>query len=399
MKPLSLLALPSLLVLATSSSAEVIERVVAKVNGDIVTLSEFEARQIAAVQMARIGPERVEAFLRESNARILQEAIDDLLIMQRAMELEIKLPPTYVKEVIEGIKKENNLASDDVLREQLRREGMTLDDMKRNIMRQILKRQVLQRELEPKIAVTESDVRADYEARKEEYSRPSTVHLQEILVPAEAADARSQAAEIVRRARAGEDFTELARAHSASPTRSAGGDLGTVNLKELSPTVQKAAAPLQPSEVSDPVLSPEGYRIFKLVERSEASVVPFEEVKADIRRRLMDARGNEAYETYVEGLRKTGIVTVQVKEVPLQVSRPVTPSTLLEPPLPEDLGTTGTGVTPARPLQGPAAPAPAEEAPEFSTTPQAAPERVVPAPPDASKPDASKKDEDDSTPQ
>jgi len=104
MKRLSLLALPSLLVLATSARAEVIERVVAKVNGDIVTLSDFEARQIAAVQMARIGPDRIEAFLRESNARILQEAIDDLLIMQRAMELEIKLPPTYVKEVIEGIK-------------------------------------------------------------------------------------------------------------------------------------------------------------------------------------------------------------------------------------------------------------------------------------------------------
>jgi parvulin-like peptidyl-prolyl isomerase len=397
MKRLSLLALPSLLVLAASARAEVIERVVAKVNGDIVTLSDFEARQIAAVQMARIGPERIEAFLRESNARILQEAIDDLLIMQRAMELEIKLPPTYVKEVIEGIKKENNLASDDVLREQLRREGMTLDDMKRNIMRQILKRQVLQRELEPKISVTESEVRADYEARKEEYSRPSTVHLQEILVPAEAADARSQAAEIVRRARAGEDFTELARSHSASPTRSAGGDLGTVNLKELSPAVQKAATPLQPSEVSDPVQSPEGYRIFKLVARTEASMVPFEEVKADIRRRLMEARGNEAYESYVEGLRKTGIVTLQVKEVPLQVSRPVTPSTLLEPPLPDDLGATGTGVSPAKPLQGPAAPVP-EEAPEFSTTPQAAPERVVPASPDASKPDASKKDEDQSTP-
>ena len=74
---------PRRLVLSASSRAEIIERVVAKVNGDIVTQSEFEARQLAAVQAARIPPDQVETYLRENNQRILQEAVDDLLIMQR----------------------------------------------------------------------------------------------------------------------------------------------------------------------------------------------------------------------------------------------------------------------------------------------------------------------------
>ena len=113
------------LVLSASSRAEIIERVVAKVNGDIVTQSEFEARQVAAVQAARIAPDQVEPYLRENNARILQEAVDDLLLVQRAAELGIRLRPDYLNEVIEGIKKENNIASDEELRRQLRREGMS----------------------------------------------------------------------------------------------------------------------------------------------------------------------------------------------------------------------------------------------------------------------------------
>src|ERR1041384_3720682 len=95
--------------LSASSRAEIIERLVAKVNGDIVTQSEFEARQLAAVQAARIPPEQVETYLRQNNARILQEAIDDLLITQRAADLGIKLRPEYVQDVIDGIKKDNNI--------------------------------------------------------------------------------------------------------------------------------------------------------------------------------------------------------------------------------------------------------------------------------------------------
>src|SRR3982750_1842771 len=85
------------LVLSASSRAEIIERVVAKVNGDIVPQSEFEARQLAAVQAAHIASDQVESYLRQNNARILQEAVDDLLITQRAADLGIKLRPEYVR--------------------------------------------------------------------------------------------------------------------------------------------------------------------------------------------------------------------------------------------------------------------------------------------------------------
>lgn len=372
---------PSLALLAASASAEILERVVAKVNGDIVTQSEFEMRQVSSVQAAGVSPDQVEAYLRANNARILQEAVDDVLIAQRADELGIKIRAEYVTEIIEGIKKDNKIESDDALREQLRREGMTLDNLKRNITRSILRRQVLNRELEAKITVSDAELEATYRARLDtDYTRPATVHLKEILVAQDAAPQLAQ--DLVRRARGGEAFEDLARGYSTASTRSSGGDLGTLNLRELHTEVQKAAEALRPGEVSDPVPGPDGFRILKLVERSEGGVIPFDEVKADIRKRLSDERGTEGYNKLVERLRQSAIVDVRVREVPLQVSMPTEPS-LLDTPLP---GIGGTDV-PGAPSSGTAT----KDAPEIETTPQTKPEHVVPG--SSAAPAPEKKDE------
>ena len=92
MKPLKriLLTLSLAPALGALARADLVERVIVRVNGDIVTQSEFEARQVAAVQQARVGAGEVERYLRENNARILQEAIDDMLILQRGAELVAK---------------------------------------------------------------------------------------------------------------------------------------------------------------------------------------------------------------------------------------------------------------------------------------------------------------------
>src|SRR5687768_15083819 len=132
-------------VAGAAARGEIVERVIARVNGDIVTLSEFEARQLSAVQAARIPADQVETFLRQSNVRILQDAVDDLLIVQRGLELGVRLRPEYIQEVIDGIKKDNNIADDAELRKALRREGMTLEDLRRNIERSVIRRQVLAR--------------------------------------------------------------------------------------------------------------------------------------------------------------------------------------------------------------------------------------------------------------
>ncbi|HEY2946515.1 MAG TPA: peptidyl-prolyl cis-trans isomerase, partial [Vicinamibacteria bacterium] len=330
--------------------------------------SEFEARQIAAVQQARVTPDQVEKFLRENNAHILQEAIDDLLLVQRAVDLGIKLRPEYIKEVIDGIKKENNIASDEDLQSQLKREGMTLEELKRNIERNILKRQVMQRELENKIAVTEDDTKGWYEANKAEYTKAATVHLQQLLVRSDPRNP-SLAVDLVGRARGGEDLADLAKAYAAAPHKASVADLGVLRKGDLAPDVEKVAFALAPGQVSEPLPTTDGFRILKVVEKTEGSVVPYEDARAEIQRRLTTSRGNEQVEKYLVGLREKAIIDLRVREVPLQLTGPAPAgATRLEPP--------AEGAAPAASPSPAAAPAKADE--EISTTPQARPERVAP---------------------
>jgi hypothetical protein len=271
---------------------------------------------------------------------------------------------------------------------------MSLDDLKRNIERSILRRQILSRDLESKTTITDAEARADYEAHLSDYRRPATVRLQEILVRGEGGDALAKAKDLVARARAGEDFATLAKRNSAAPSAAAGGDLGRLVRGEMNPELEKAAFALAPGEVSDPIPSGESYRILKVLEKTEPSVVSFEEAKAGIKQRLNQGRWDKEYAAYLEGLRKKAIMELRVREVPLQLTGPVPSGTLLG-------GTAGAepgpaGANPAGPASVPA-PAPANPDSEIVTSPQAAPERVAP-PPLEKAPEKKKKKEEEPKP-
>jgi len=374
MKPRTPLLLLSLTLTAVGPAlADVLERVIARVNGDIVTLSEFEQRQLAALQAARVGSEGVEGYLREHNQRILQEAIDDLLLAQRAQDLGIRVRSEYLDEIIEGIKKDNGITTAEQFQEQLGREGLSLDELKRNIQRSVLRRQVLSRELESRTAVPEAEVLADYQAHAADHQRPASVKLQEILV--EGDDAEARARQLVTQARAGADFAELARQHSVSSTAKNGGDLGTLVHGELAKDLEQVVFALAPGAVSDPMAAAGGYRILRVVQKNEAGLLPFDQARGEIVQRLSQARMAAEYEKYMEGLRKAAVtIDVRVREVPLQVHLPEAPASTLKAP----------------------SVAPAAEGEEFNTTPQARPERIVP--PGAPLGDAPKPDEKEPPP-
>lgn len=345
----------SLVLLASTAGAEILERVVAKVNGDIITLSEFEARQVAALQTARIGAEGVEEYLRQNNARILQDAVDELLLVQRGEEMGFRLRPEYVDEVVEGIKKDNQIESDQALAEQLRREGMTLADLKRNLSRSIVRRQVVAREVEARSTVTEADARADYEANAAAHEVPAAVVLQEMLLGDQA-----EAREVVARVRAGEDFAALARERSRAVTAASGGELGRVRKGDLAPDIEKVAFSLPAGAVSEPFPSGGGFRVLRVASKEAARKTPFDEAKGEILRRLNQEKAAREYEKYIEGLRKQANIQLRVREVPLQVSLPAAGALV---------GASG-GSTPRAAAEG--------EDDEFSVTPQAEPERVAP---------------------
>jgi parvulin-like peptidyl-prolyl isomerase len=379
--------LPSLV--ATAAPAEIIERIIAKVNGDIITLTEFQERQIAAAKAARVSPDQIGTFLRENNARLLQEAIDEILLIQKAEDAGLGLRPEYVDEVVESIKEDNNIQSEEDFQAALAQEGLTLDDLRENIRKSMTQRMILQRDIEPKIAVSEEQLQEEYEKRKEaDFTKPATVSLQEISIPDDAGGL-TLAQEIVQRARANEDFSSLARTHSAAPTAESGGDLGEISQGDMSPDLENVAFSLAVGEVSDPIRIGDGYRIVKVVARTGGSVVPFATAKERLRSAMMASRFQEAYDTYIADVREGADIELRVREVPLRLTGPVPTETLFEGVDPFSMMGPGAGTAPVGPTPpgaaapGPAASStrygtPAAEDDEISTTPQASPQRIVP---------------------
>ena len=331
---------------------DVIERVIARVNGQIVTLSEFEARQLAAVQAARVPEGEIEAFLRQNNARLLEEAMEELLLVDRAATLGMKLRTEYLDQVIDDIKKEQNITNEADFMAQLKREGLTLDALRRNIERSVVVRQVRSREVDPKAQVSEADVRAEYERRKAaDFTRKATVHLLEIVVKGEGA--RESARVLVDRIRKGQDFATLARDHSASASRAAGGDLGRVEPDDLNPALSAAIAPLRPGEVSEPVVVDGTYWILKVQERLADEVTAFDQVKERLQEELSRARFEKVYGDYIADLKKNAVYTVYVREAPTTIGRRSRPAP--KPVATDDEFTTSGSAAPER-ITVPAAP-------------------------------------------
>jgi parvulin-like peptidyl-prolyl isomerase len=388
-----LLLLPSaLLAGAGAARAEVIERVVAKVNGQIITLSDFQSRQIAAAQAARVEPANVGAFLRQNNAKILQEAIDDILIMQKAEEAGVKAPSQWVDEAIAGIKKDNNLNTQEQFEDALQREGLTLGELRQNIERGILKRYVLERDVRGKVEVSDTELREEYEKLKAtQFTKPPTVSLQEMLVK-EADGGLERARELAAKAKAGEDFAALAKAYSAAASKPNGGEIGEVARTDMNKEMATLTASLPVGGISDPMPVEGGYRILKVTAKTEGSTTPFEGAKEKIRDQLMMARGEKEYEAYMAELRKSAQIELRVREVPLRLTGPIPEGSLLEAldpgsgfsstSSPGGAGSAPAGTAapaPATPPAGqPGAPATPAGDDEIRTTPQAAPERVAP---------------------
>jgi parvulin-like peptidyl-prolyl isomerase len=380
-----LLLLPSALGAAGAAPlrAEIIERIIAKVNGDIITLTEFQERQVSAARSAGVTADQIGTFLRENNARLLQEAIDEILLVQKAEDAGLGLRPEWVDETIESIKKDNKIESEEQFQMALAQEGMTLDDLRANIRKSMTQRMIVQRDIEPKISVSEEQLLEEYEKKKDEdFTKPASVSLQEIFISDERGGI-ALAQEIVERARANEDFASLARAHSAGPTADSGGDLGELSQGTMNSELEEVAFALSVGSVSDPIRVGEGYRILKVVAKTSGSVTPFETAKDRLRNLMMASRFQDEYDAYIAEVREGADIELRVREVPLRLSGPVPTDTLFEGVDPFSM--MGSGPVPGQ-AAGPAPSSgrlgsPVAEGDEFTTTGDTSPQRIVPGAP------------------
>ena len=315
-----------LLVLPVFVGAEIIEQILVKVNGEIFTKSDLEARQVAALRQKglQIDPKNdlSDAQLRQAlNAvtpQIMVEAISEMLIVQRAKELGYKVGDDQFKQVVDNIRKEYKLDTEEKFQAALKQENMTIADLRRQSERSILVQRVEQVEVFGKIGMTDDEARKYYEAHINEFTSPAAVTLREILVagsndskPLNAGQdeaAKTKAEQLRARAVAGENFMKLAEDASDAPSKANAGLIGPISLADLSADLRKVIEPLKDGDLTPVIRDRRGYQFFKIEALTAAQKMPFEQAREQIADRVVTGKRKEEFAKYLAKLRSQAII-------------------------------------------------------------------------------------------
>jgi len=308
------------------SAAKVVERIIARVNNDIVTQRQFEQKQedLRAQLAHEYSGAELDAQLKEQSKNLLRDLIDQDLMVQKAKDLDIKVETDVVKRLDE-IRKENHFATQDELQAAVEKQGMVWEDFEDNIRRNLLMREVIGREVGSRIIVTHADTRKYYDAHKQDFAFPEGVHLGEILISTdnrkpEDAEKRGEAA--LAELKAGAKWADVARKYSDHASASDGGDIGFFKQGTLAPAVADAIAKLGDNEITGLIQTKFGYMIVKVFERRKQGIASYDEVEQRVSEILYNQQMEPALREYLRTLRKESYIYLASGYIDTGAERP-----------------------------------------------------------------------------
>jgi parvulin-like peptidyl-prolyl isomerase len=323
------------LALATlPAGGEIIEQILVKVNGEFLTKTDLENRQVARLrdtQGQKIdlkndrNNEALRKLLDEVTPAILVEAVDEMLVVQRGKELGYALSDAQFTQVLDNIKTQNKIENEEAFQLALKQEGLSVAELRKNLEKQMIWQRVQQNEVVNKVAMTEEEARTYYDAHLPEFTVPAAITLREILV-GEAADARginvaadeaakARADAIRARALAGESFEKLAADLSQSASRANAGLIGPINVDDLSSELRTLVESMKVGDVSQPIRTARGYQILKLESSTPKVVTPFDQAREQIANNVLTDKRKREFVKYLEKLRAEAIIEWKNPEI------------------------------------------------------------------------------------
>jgi peptidyl-prolyl cis-trans isomerase SurA len=310
-------------VVATAASpvklGKVLNTIAAIVNDEIVTLNDINREALPVIREA----EKKSPINNETRSQIRRAALDHLvekkLIDQKIKELNIKVTDEEIRQAIDDVKKQNNMASQEVLVTALASQGLTFEQYRSQLQEQIEKLKLVSMEVRAKIQVGETEMREYYEANRVKYSEDETFRARHIFFrtneKAPADDIKrtmSTALMVLAEAKSGKDFAELAKSYSEDPAaRKDGGALGTFKKGDMMPELETAILSMKPGEVSELVYTTAGFHIVKLEERTSGKMKSFESVKTEIEDTLYRKKSEERFSQWAKELRSKASIEMK----------------------------------------------------------------------------------------
>jgi len=302
-----------------AKGAEIVDRIVAVVNDEVITLTELNSSlKPYAEKIRSLGylPEKEQQLLFNVRKDMLDRLINQKIEDQEIERSKVNISEEEINQTIERIK-ETNYLTDEQLRAALAKDGLTMETYREKVKGQILRARLVNLKVKSKIVITKEDVKAYYEEHIKEYGGEQKYHLRNIIMKVplfldseKKLEIKAKMEEILEKLKAGESFEVLAAKYSESPAASDGGNLGTFGFDALSPQLQKAIGKIKPGEFTPVIDTDQGYQIFFLEEIISAQGKTLEEVTPEIERKLLNESIDKKYQEWITNLRKQSVIKI-----------------------------------------------------------------------------------------
>ena len=298
-------------------SAEVVDRIVATVNNEIITQTELQAAMepyLRRMRSSGVGAEQQVALTEQIRTEVLDQLIDKKIAEQQVKQNYINVTDEMVMGTIERIKEEKGL-TDAQLAQTLERDGYTLESYKTHLKEQIQRSQLVDRMVRSRIVITEQDIRKYYDANKSQGGSLYTIRNIVILYPATMTqeDARrieARMTEIIQRFRNGESFSVLARTYSQASNAIDGGALGSIPFASFAPPIQSMLQGVNTGELAGPIDAGNSVQLFFVEAISQTSMDDYEKERVAIENKLYEQAIDVKYNEWITSVREKAHVTI-----------------------------------------------------------------------------------------
>lgn len=312
----------SVVLLSVPVGAEVVDRIIAVVNNEVVTLSEFNKafEPYAKKIEENYKGNNKEAVISQTKDMFLQRYIDNILIEQEAKKGDraIVVKDEEVMEAIKGMLAQRKSSMDDMLKN-LAREGKSLESVKKDIKNQMTRMRLLRREVQSKIIVSDEEIGDYYNKNRHDYEGKESVRISKILLPLPAkankaarAKVRDEANKLRKRIVNGEPFEMMAAKYSQGPEASQGGDIGYVERGAIVPELEFAAFSLPVGKLSEVIETGTGFYIIVVVDKRGAGLKPINMVREEIKAKIEEEKLEKKYTEWIASVRKKSHIEIKL---------------------------------------------------------------------------------------
>ena len=303
-----------------AADVAVVEEIVAKVNGDIITRGELEhSRKQLEADLRQQGTPALtlQQTLEQREKDLLRDRIDQLLLQQKGKDLNINVDPELTK-YIADLQRRSKIADPEKFQEYVKEQtGMPYEDFKGDAKNGMLTQRVIRQEVSGKMNISREEIQKYYDQHKTEFVRQEQIYLREILVSTENKDAAGVAAadkkakDLVARARKGERFPEMARDNSDAVTAPNYGDLGGFKKGELSKAIEDQVWEKPKGYVTDPIRVDNGFLVLRVDEHQKSGQADLSEVENEITEKLYAPKMQPAVREYLTKLRQDAYLEIK----------------------------------------------------------------------------------------